>query len=67
MLQNSLLLAGTTTALTMGFGLVAALWLAGCVGTDVGNPSASGSQDADGGSSSDAGGGDAAADAGQLF
>ena len=28
LLQNSLLLAGTTTALAMGFGLVAALWLA---------------------------------------
>ncbi len=28
LLQNSLLLAGTTTALAMGFGLIAALWLA---------------------------------------
>jgi ABC-type Fe3+ transport system permease subunit/sugar lactone lactonase YvrE len=28
LLQNSLLLAGTTTALALGFGLVAALWLA---------------------------------------
>ena len=28
LLQNSLLLAGTTTALAVGFGLVAALWLA---------------------------------------
>ena len=28
LLQNSLLLAGTTTAVAMGFGLVAALWLA---------------------------------------
>jgi ABC-type Fe3+ transport system permease subunit/sugar lactone lactonase YvrE len=28
LLQNSLVLAGTTTALAMGFGLVAALWLA---------------------------------------
>ena len=28
LLQNSLLLAGTTTALAMGFGLVTALWLA---------------------------------------
>ena len=28
LLQNSLLLAGTTTVLAMGFGLVAALWLA---------------------------------------
>jgi len=28
LLQNSLLVAGTTTALATGFGLVAALWLA---------------------------------------
>ncbi|MGC3959129.1 MAG: hypothetical protein QM813_14640 [Verrucomicrobiota bacterium] len=28
LLQNSLLVAGTTTALAMGFGLIAALWLA---------------------------------------
>jgi ABC-type Fe3+ transport system permease subunit/DNA-binding beta-propeller fold protein YncE len=28
LLQNSLLLAGTTTALALGFGLIAALWLA---------------------------------------
>ena len=28
LLQNSLLVAGTTTALAVGFGLVAALWLA---------------------------------------